>query len=316
MLRRALLCYAFTAAIAVTSFGTGNIGKVCLSEPVQLFHHEVSSAARVGVMSHFWSTGHSEEFYASANLELRVSYAFDDESPPSISLTPAKVAGQFFGAINVSGVWHDGTMAATPGNTTLYAAGEKVGKNAHTGGWWHQLKMPFRNSVNVTLQLVPRPGSPQPHPASCATSYVQVRGYEQAASLPAVVLPSGVAVPSSARLELHSTDTVAAPGTFTRLIAVDKGRADPQGSHRVHTAGHALPAASACPPLVSPTALHCVCGTGEGLLYGIGIGLATSPPWGSEVNGKLIVQNSAPPQCQWWLERTRGRPSCARLNAG
>jgi hypothetical protein len=39
-----------------------------------------------------------------------------------------------------------------------------------------------------------------------------------------VVLPSGYAVPSGARLELHTTDVVAAPGAFTPLINVPAGR--------------------------------------------------------------------------------------------
>ena len=116
---------------AVRSFGTGNAGEVCLRHPVHLFHHDVSKSTSRGVMSHFWTTGSSEQQLAAASLELRISYAFDAEAE-SITLAPAKAAGQFFGAVNVSGVWTDGTRAATPANTTLFSAGDKIGKNAVT----------------------------------------------------------------------------------------------------------------------------------------------------------------------------------------
>ena len=252
-------------ALGVTSFGTGNAGQVCLGTSVHLFHHQVSKPSNAGVMSHVWTTGSSQQELAAAHLELRFSYAFDGESPPSISFDPAKAAGQFHGAVNFSNVWTDGTLAATARNDTMFSAGDKAGKNAVTQGWWHQTRMPFRTSVNVTIGVVPRPGSPTPAAGACATYYAVVRGYEISAASPAVVLPSGFAVPSGARLELHTTDVVAASGAFTPLINVSAGR--------------------------------------EVLLYALGLGLETSPPWGTQVDGKLQVRNNYVEGC-WSLLRT------------
>lgn len=253
-------------AAAVVSFGTGNAGSVCLGAPVRLFEHKVSKTTNVGIMSHFWTTGSSEQQLAAAGLELRITYDFDG-AESSISFVPAKAAGQFFGALNITGEWTDGTRAATPANTTMFAAGDKIGKNAVTQGWWNQFKMPFQKTVNVTVSVVQRPGSPvvKAPEALCASYYVVVRGYEQAASLPLLTLPSGMVLPSSARLHLQETDVVAAPGAFTSLLTV--------------SAGH------------------------EALLYSLGLGLETSPPWGTQVGGKLAVRNNYVEGC-WSLLRT------------
>merc|ERR1719440_365219 len=191
---------------AVISFGTGNNGQVCLNAPKHLFSYEISRSEHLGVMSHFWTTGDSEQVMSYGSIELRFNYAFDGEPTPSISFSPAKAAGQFFGAVNVGGQWMDGTRAATPGNLSMFAAGDKAGKNALTQGWWHQTKMPFKKSVVVTISVVPRPGSPKPSPAACAYFYAVVRGYEMPLSRPAIVLPSGFALPADAKLELHTTD--------------------------------------------------------------------------------------------------------------
>ena len=39
------------------------------------------------------------------------------------------------------------------------------------------------------------------------------------------------------------------------------------------------------------------------MLYGLGLGLETSPPWGTQVNGKLAVRNNYVEGC-WSLLRT------------
>ena len=162
---------------AVRSFGSGNAGQVCLDKPLEVFAHTIVDRSRTGVMSHFWTTGSSAQQLLASNVEMRFSYAFDGESPPSISFTAAQVAGQFFDAIRVNGTLIDGTLAAT-GNTTMFAAGDKVGKNAVTQGWWHQLKLPFQRSVVVTVTLAARTTGHAPAPGACAAVYCVVRGYE------------------------------------------------------------------------------------------------------------------------------------------
>lgn len=136
----AVACSFFLQALGVLSFGTGNAGQVCLGTDVHLFHHQTSSN-NSGVMNHFWTTGSSAQSLAAAGLELRFSYAFDGESPPSVSFDPAKAVGQFHGAVNFSGVWTDGTRAPSARNDTLFTAGDKAGKNAATQGWWHQIRV-------------------------------------------------------------------------------------------------------------------------------------------------------------------------------
>lgn len=267
-----LLSWLLLAALqtcAVKTFGTGNAGQICFGTPVHLFSHQVSSSTNLGIMSHFWTTGSSEQSMAATGIELRFNYAFDGESVPSISFEPGKAAGQFFGAVNFSGVWTDGTQAATPGNLSLFAAGDKVGKNAVTQGWWHQTKMPFHTSVNITISVLPRPGSLPPTKQSCATYYAVVRGYETSAAGPALILPSGFAVPSSARLLQQITDLVVKPNAFVPLLEVPKGY--------------------------------------EAVIYKVGFGIETSPPWGTQVDGKLQRGNNYVEGC-WSLLRTYDEP--------
>jgi hypothetical protein len=195
-------------------------------------------------MDHFWTTGSSEQALAAMGVELEFSYRFDNESTPSISFDAAKANGQLHAQVKINGTWVDGTAAATK-NVSMFSAGEKMGKNAITSGWYHYYKFPFAHSVEFTAALVPKPGS-QVKPGACATVYTLVRGYETNTG---ITLPSGFVVPLGARMELQKTDIVAGPGAFTPLANLSKGR--------------------------------------EGLLYQVAIGLTASPPWGTEVNGKV-----------------------------
>ena len=124
-----LLLAAAAPARAVRSFGRGYDGPVCLHKPVNVFAHTVASGERLGVMDHFWTTGSSEEQQAAMDTQLWISYFFDGESTASIAFNPAQMAGQMFGAVQLgnSSVWTDGTRAATQ-NTSMYAAGDKMGK--------------------------------------------------------------------------------------------------------------------------------------------------------------------------------------------
>ncbi len=55
----ALLATAVAAllpdATAVRSFGTGYTGPVCVGNQTTIFSHNVSSATKMGLMSHFWT---------------------------------------------------------------------------------------------------------------------------------------------------------------------------------------------------------------------------------------------------------------------
>ena len=55
----ALLATAVAAllpdATAVRSFGTGYTGPVCVGNQTKIFSHNVSSATKMGLMSHFWT---------------------------------------------------------------------------------------------------------------------------------------------------------------------------------------------------------------------------------------------------------------------
>jgi hypothetical protein len=223
-----------------------------------VLQHTIDSPDRMGIMDHFWTTGSSEEQQAAAGVELTISYTFDGAAAPSVSFNPAQMAGQMFGAVQLgnSSVWTDGTRAATA-NTSMYAAGDKMGKNALTSAWFNYYKLPFKHSVVITASVAPRPGA-TPKAGACVQLYCIVRGHEAAANAPAIVLPSGFALPPSARMELQHTDIVAAPNAFVPLFNVSEGK--------------------------------------EALLFMVTLGLTASPPWGTRnAKGQLSTTNNCEP---------------------
>ena len=73
------------------------------------------------------------------------------------------------------------------------------------------IKLPFGKTVEITASLAPRsaePGAPAAPPAhgACVQLYCIVRGHETSAAAPAIVLPSGLALPPTARMQLQATD--------------------------------------------------------------------------------------------------------------
>lgn len=264
VLRLVLASASASAAHGVRSFGRGADQPVCLGRPATLLQHTVESPARVGVMDHFWTTGSSEEQQAAAGVELVISYRFDGETTPSIAFNPAQMAGQMFGAVQLgnSSEWTDGTRAAT-GNSSMYAAGDKMGKNALTSAWFNYYKLPFNQSVVVSASVAPRAGA-TPKPGACVQLYCILRGHEAPAGTSTIVLPSGFALPAGARMELQHTDIIAAPGAFTPLFNVSKGK--------------------------------------EALLFMVTLGLTASPPWGTRHKGQLSTTNNYVEGC-WHLLR-------------
>jgi hypothetical protein len=156
--------------MALGTFSRGFNERLCVGPPVLLQRHTVTNPDRVGVMSHLWHTGASQEDLAAMGVKLVISYRFDNEPTPSLSFDPVEASGQFFGAVQMqstdttlSGVpsesagmsWVDGTRWATS-NTSMFSAGDKMGKNALTEGWHNNFQLPFNASVEVTAQYTVR----------------------------------------------------------------------------------------------------------------------------------------------------------------
>ena len=139
-----------------------------------------------------------------------------------------------------------------------------MGKNALTSGWFNYYKLPFSKSVEVTASLMPRPDT-QPKNGACVQLYCIVRGHEVPNDKPAIILPSGLALPPTARMELYRTDIVAAPNAFVPLANISQGK--------------------------------------QGLIYKLGLGLTASPAWGNKHEHRLTVVNNYVEGC-WHLLRT------------
>jgi hypothetical protein len=233
-------------ATAVRSFGTGYTGLVFAGNQTKIFSHRISdSASKMGLMSHFWTTGMSEEAQARNGYQLQISYSFDGEATPSISFNPAEAMGQMHGAVQLGGdeTWLDGTRSAT-GNTSVFAAGDKMGKNAMVSAWYNYYKLPFRSSVRITASLMARTGQPAPPTGTYTYAYIIVRGHEVSAPTSAIELPSGFKLPPTARMELHHTDAMVPLHEFVPLANISTGQ--------------------------------------QALLYQVTLGLTASPPFGGK----------------------------------
>lgn len=268
-LQRLLLLGAAAAPAvrAVRSFGRGYDARVCVGHASPIFQHTIADPRSMGVMDHFWTTGSSEEQQAEAGVHLMINYHFDGAEQPSLSFNPAMASGQFFGAVQLpaNSSWADGTRAATS-NLSMFAAGDKMGKNALTSAWFNYYKLPFARTVRVTSTLAPRNGEAPPKPGACVQLYCIVRGHEASSSQPPVVLPSGFALPPSARMVLQRTDVVAAPNAFVPLMNYTDGK--------------------------------------QALIFKLGLGLTASPPWGvrNSKTKRLTTRNNYVEGC-WHLLR-------------
>jgi hypothetical protein len=254
-----------TPVSAIHSFGRGYDGPVTLGAETPVFSHQIQDRGRRGVMSHFWTTGSSEEAQAAMGVQLMINYRFDGELIPSISFNPASMAGQFFGAVRLpaDAPWSDGTRSATQ-NTSMFAAGDKMGKNALISAWYNYYKLPFTRTVEVTASLAARAGM-MPKTGTRVQLYCIVRGHEISAETPPLVLPSGLPLPPGVRMVLQKTDVVAKPNAFVPLANFSKGQ--------------------------------------QGLIFKLGLGLTATPPWGTRAaNNALHTTNNYVEGC-WHLLR-------------
>ncbi len=115
----------------------------------------------------------------------------------------------------------------------------------------------------VTVTLSSRSPELPTSEAACANVYCVVRGFEVPAT-ESLVLPSGYSVPVTARMTLQKSNVVVQPNAWVPLFNLSSGF--------------------------------------EALILGLTVGLQTSPPWGTQINGRLSVRNNYVEGC-WSLLR-------------
>ena len=155
-----------------------------------------------------------------------------------------------------------------------------MGKSATMGGWWNKHKLPFQRSVVVAASVVPRRaaagassarGNNYAEPACTSADFI-VRGYESAAPNAAVTLPSGVALPQTARMGLARIE----PGQRVEAYQLAELARLPTGR--------------------------------QGVLHLVNLALETSPPWGTNsANGRYTTRNNYVEGC-WHFRRTLSEP--------
>eukprot|EP01116_Phalansterium_solitarium_P006355 TRINITY_DN18652_c0_g1_i1.p1 TRINITY_DN18652_c0_g1~~TRINITY_DN18652_c0_g1_i1.p1 ORF type:complete len:434 (-),score=119.58 TRINITY_DN18652_c0_g1_i1:18-1319(-) len=184
--QRVCACDSPDDASPVAAFSTGYSGGYVNTEERTMFNHIVPSAATNGVMTHYWTT--APGFVLNGTL---VRYYIDDEPVASIQFFPPLACGVGFNDEHA------------PWGTRWF------GKGAADGAWFNNFRIPFQKSIKVTVQHMT---------GSYGGFYMIVRG---APSLPIDV--GGIAVPSTARLQLQTFEQTVPPLTWVPIVDVPTG---------------------------------------------------------------------------------------------
>jgi hypothetical protein len=121
------------------TFGTGHAGVALSTAETVVFQHRLTpgESSQYALMNHFWST-----CSPAAEATMVVRYYIDGETNASIAFEPPLAVGVGF---------DDGTA---PWGTKWFGIGAGKGQGQ---AWFHNFKIPFRDSVRVTVQSTSSP---------------------------------------------------------------------------------------------------------------------------------------------------------------
>jgi len=187
------LCNCDAPSYSKRTFGTGYSGGTIDLEEKWIFEHFVAPGD-IGVLTHFWTT-----YGTSVDDGVIIRYYIDGETNASIVFTPSMACG--VGFYDTTAPW--GT--------------EWFGKGAADAGWFNNFRIPFQQSIVITTQHMY---------GTYGGFYIIVRG---ATNVPITV--GGIALPSSARMNLIVTDTTFQPLDWVPIVNIQSG----PGVHWMHT---------------------------------------------------------------------------------
>ncbi len=144
------------------------------------------------MLTHWWITGGK-----SVDLALIRIYV-DNEPTASIQFTPAMACASAYP--------NDGVEQAAPWATANF------GKQAASGGWHSNFRVPFQRSINITYQA----GVNQPNDVI----YMIVRGAE---NLPLQIGGVNIPADSGARLVLQVVNTTLQPLEYVNVVDIPYG---------------------------------------------------------------------------------------------
>ena len=184
------------------TFGTGLAGFIAnTSAEIPLYNYTLSPTGDVGVMTHFWTTGHTDDSI--------FRYYIDGEQTASVQFTAPEAAGALFGDTEAK----DTKEAAMWGNS-------QNGKGGKQGGWYINYKIPFGKSIRITIQAAKdatgwKPGQPD----FKGGGYLIVRGCE---NLPVQI--GTIALPTAARMQtIRNAPRVFQPLELVPIVDLPSG---------------------------------------------------------------------------------------------
>jgi hypothetical protein len=133
-----LLAVASGGAAPVGDYiGTSLAGGKLTQQEQLLFEHNVSSAATHAVMTHWWLTAHDDAGDAAYTHFAIFRMYIDGEANASLVFSPSLAIGVGFGD------------PSAPWATSLF------GRGSGAGAWFSNLRIPFEQSIRITLQAAP-----------------------------------------------------------------------------------------------------------------------------------------------------------------
>eukprot|EP01043_Picozoa_sp_COSAG02_P052123 COSAG02_NODE_5573_length_4221_cov_5.669335_3_plen_388_part_00 len=155
-------------------------------------------AGAPGYLSHFWLT-----LGMKYDNETLVRYYVDGESSPSIAVRPLEAIGVFFAGTmsNKTDAIHSG---GEPWQNSLF------GKTGEDGGIWWNWKVPFQNSVRVTIERRTRAPAKDPR-------YIIIRGVRDATQF--AVGDAILTMAQQPRLKLQRTNVTLQPYEFAQILS-------------------------------------------------------------------------------------------------
>jgi len=179
------ICRCDAPSKSDTTFGTGLSAGAITQDEQWIFQHFVAPGD-VGVMTHFWFT------IGNPNGDgVLVSYYIDGEETPSIEFSPSLACGVGF-------------------NDTQAPWGNKwFGKGANDNSYFWNYRVPFQKSIAITARHTS---------GSYGGFYMIVRG-----STNVNMQFGGVAIPSTAKLNLFKTNALHQALDWVTLASVPSG---------------------------------------------------------------------------------------------
>lgn len=176
------------ASAQAVSYFSGAVSQGTISQKEQsVLAHTISAQSTHGVLTHWWITG------GASTDDAIIRIYIDGEYPASLVFTPSLACGVGF-----------------DDDSLVPWSIPQMGKQAASGAWHSNFRIPFQSSINVTYQNAPG--------AADASVYMIARGAENLD-----FSFGGVQIPTTARMALQINTLTMQPLDYLSVVDIPTG---------------------------------------------------------------------------------------------